>query len=119
MSSLKGRFKTCDLERTQMNGIYNGCVILDSTRVYSPLTSVRRNLFLGAQAGVFAIGNAYDKVDQKKFGPMNLMSWTEESDDHGNEKAVGSGMIFGIKASRFNSKNHGCMVMTAYAASHG
>lgn len=100
-------------------GVYNNIIIKDSTRIYSPISSVRRNLFLGAQAGVFAIGNAYDKIDQKKFGPNNMMSWYEESDDYGNEKGVAAGMIFGLKACRYNSKNNGAIVMTAYAASHG
>ena len=99
------------------NGVYNKILIFDSNRIYSPSTSVRRNLFLGAQAGTFAIGNAYDKIGQKKFGDLP-MSWVEDLDDYGDKKGVAAGMIFGIKATRYNSKNYGCMVMTAYAAAH-
>jgi len=101
------------------NGVYNGVIIFSSSRNYNPTGSVRRNLFLGAQAGVFAVGNAYDKMDQKKLGNDNMMSWYEESDDYGNEKGIAAGMVFGMKTCRFNSKNYGAMVMTAYAASHG
>jgi N4-gp56 family major capsid protein len=100
------------------NGVYNKCIIFDSTRLYNPTGSVRRNLFLGAQAGVFAIGNAYDRIGQRRAGKDNMMSWYEEIDDYGNEKGVAAGMVFALKACRFNSKNHGAMVMTAYAASH-
>jgi len=101
------------------NGVYNNVIIDNSTRIYSPTSNVRRNLFLGAQAGVFAIGNAYKPIVQKRVGKDNLMSWYEEVDDYGNETGVAVGMVFGIKACRFNSKNHGCMVITSYAASHG
>ena len=99
------------------NGVYNKCIIYDSNRIYSPRTSVRRNLFLGAQAGTFAIGNAYDRIDQKKFGDLP-MSWVEDLDDYNDKKGIAAGMVFGIKATRYNSKNYGCMVMTAYSAAH-
>ncbi len=99
-------------------GVYNGVVLFESNRIYSPTSNVRRNLFLGAQAGVFAIGNAYDKLDQRKVGKDNLMSWFEEADDYGNEKGIAVGSIFGMKATRFNSKDYGKIVITSYAASH-
>ena len=101
-----------------VNGVYNKVLIFDSNRIYSPTTNVRRNLFLGAQAGTFAIGNAYDRIDQKKFGDLP-MSWVEDLDDYHDKKGISAGMIFGIKATRYNSKNYGCMNMTAYAADHG
>ncbi len=100
-------------------GVYNKTILFESSRIYSPSTSVRRNLFLGAQAGVFAVGNAYPKRRQKIMGPDNMMSWAYDTDDYGNEEGVAAGMIFGMKACRFNSKNFGAMVMTAYAAAHG
>jgi len=99
------------------NGVYNKIIIYDSNRIYSPVTNVRRNLFLGAQAGAFAIGNAYDNIGQKKFGNLP-MSWVEDLDDYHDKKGIAAGMIFGIKATQYNSKNYGAMVMTAYAAAH-
>ena len=101
------------------HGVYNGVVIDESTRVYSPATNVRRNLFLGAQAGVFAVGNAYDKISQRKSGSDNMMTWVEELTDYDNEKGIAAGMTFGMKACRFNSKNFGAMPITSYSASHG
>ena len=100
-----------------MNGVYNKVIIYDSNRIYSPRTSVRRNLFLGAQAGTFAIGNAYDRIDQKKFNDLP-MSWVEDLDDYNDKKGIAAGMVFGLKATRYNYKNYGSMVMTAYSASH-
>lgn len=99
-------------------GVYNGMILYESTRIYSPVTSVRRNLFLGAQAGVFAIGNAYKMLEQRKVGKDNLMSWYEEVDDFGNENGIGVGAVFGMKACRFNSKDFGKIVISSYAASH-
>jgi len=102
---------------TGANGVYNKILLFDSNRIYSPRTSVRRNLFLGAQAGTFAIGNAFDRIDQKKFGDLP-MSWVENLDDFRDKKGISAGMIFGMKATRYNNKNYGCMVMTSYAAAH-
>jgi N4-gp56 family major capsid protein len=99
-------------------GVYNGIVLYESTRIYSPISNVRRNLFLGAQAGVFAIGNAYKMIEQRKVGKDNLMSWYEEVDDFGNENGIGVGSVFGMKATRFNSKDFGKIVISSYAASH-
>lgn len=99
-------------------GVYNGMIIFESTRIYTPRSNVRRNLFLGSQAGVFAMGNAYSKLQQARVGGDNLMSWFEEVDDYGNEVGVAVGSIFGMKATLFNSKDYGKMVITSYSTSH-
>jgi hypothetical protein len=46
------------------------------------------------------------------------MSWYEETDDYGNEKGIAVGCIFGMKATRFNSKDFGKIVISSYSASH-
>ena len=99
-------------------GVYNGMIIYESTRIYSPIANVRRNLFLGAQAGVFAIGSAYDSIESQRVGKDNMMSWFEQTDDYGNEKGISVGCIFGMKATLFNSKDFGKIVISSYAASH-
>jgi len=99
-------------------GVYNGMVIWESTRIHTPSSNVRTNLFLGAQAGVFAMGNAYDSIEKTRVGKDNLMSWFEEVDDFGNEKAISVGCIFGMNRSRFNSKDYGMIAIYSYAASH-
>jgi len=99
-------------------GVYNGMIIYDSTRIYSPASNVRNNLFLGAQAGVFAIGSAYDSMESQRVGKDNLMSWYEEIDDYGNEKGISVGCIFGVNKSVFNSKDYGLVTIQSYAAAH-
>ena len=95
-------------------GVYNGVILYDSTRIYSPLTSVRRNLFLGAQSGSFAVGNAYDNIDRQKFNDLP-MSWVEDLEDYRDKKGIAAGMVFAVKANRFNNKNFGAMVITCRA----
>jgi len=99
-------------------GVYNGMIIYESTRIYEPTSNVRRNLFLGAQSGVFAVGNAYSKMQQGRSGKENLMSWYEDSDDYGNENGIAVGCIFGMKKAVFNSKDYGTIVISSYAAAH-
>jgi N4-gp56 family major capsid protein len=103
---------------TGAHGVYNGMIIYESTRLFSNVANTYRNLFLGAQAGVFAMGNAYGKLDQGRVGSGNMMSWFEETDDYGNEKGISVGSIFGIKATRFNSKDFGKIVIPSYAVTH-
>lgn len=89
-------------------GEYNGVILHQSE--YIPrvsATGVTHNLFLGAQAGVFAMGNAYDKMDRGRMGGGSFFKYFEERDDHDNEKAVSGASIFGIKKCRFNSADFG------------
>ena len=79
--------------------------------------TVRRNLLLGQQAGVFAVGSAYDKMDEQMYGKLP-MSWEESARDYRNRKGIAVGSIFGTKACIFNSKRFGSMVLTAYAVQH-
>jgi N4-gp56 family major capsid protein len=99
-------------------GVYNNMILFESTRIFEPTSNVRRNLFLGASAGVFAIGNAYNKLAQNSVGRDNLMSWFEDSDDFGNEQAIAVGSIFGMKKAVFNSKDYGVIAISSYAAAH-
>lgn len=99
-------------------GVYNGMILYESTRIYRPVSNVRRNLFMGAQSAVFALGSAYDSLEAQRVGKDMLMSWYEQTDDYGNEKGISVGNIFGMKATRFNSKDFGKIVISSYAASH-
>ncbi|AAL49579.1 unknown [Sinorhizobium phage PBC5] len=56
-----------------------------------------RALFMGRQAGVIAFGSA---------GGFRY-TWTEETKDHGNEPVVASGVINGVKKTRFNNRDYG------------
>lgn len=105
---------------TKANGVYNGIILLESTRIYTPRSNVYRALFLGKQAGVYALGNPYNLVAKKGGnGAESYMTWYEDIDDYGNETGVGIGMCVGIKACVFNSTRLGGMVVTSYAAAKG
>jgi N4-gp56 family major capsid protein len=99
-------------------GVYNGCILYESTRIFSPVANVRRNLFLGAQAGVYAMGGAYDAIERSRVGKDNMMSWYEEIDDFGNEKGISVGAIFGINKSVFNSNDYGLITIPSYSVAH-
>lgn len=99
-------------------GVYNNVILWESTRIHSAVASTRRNLFLGAQAGVFAMGGAYDNIEKQRVGKDNLMSWYEETDDYGNEKGISVGSIFGINKSVFNSADYGLITVPSYAIAH-
>jgi len=99
-------------------GVYEKCILFESSRIYSPSTNVRRNLMLGSQAGVFAQGNAYKKRHQANVGSGNLFRWFEEVDDYGNEEGIAVANIFGMKKTRYNSKDYGCMCMSSYSVLH-
>ena len=99
-------------------GVYNKCILFESHRIYTPTTNVRRNLFLGAQAATFALGNAYDKMEQKKVGKDNYISWVEQEQDYKNKKGLAAGAVFGMQKNVFNSEDFGVATISSYAASH-
>ena len=99
-------------------GVYNNCILYESTRIHTAVANVRRNLFLGAQAGVFAMGGAYDSIEKNRVGKDNLMSWYEEADDYGNEKGISVGSIFGMNKSVFNSHDYGLITVESYSVAH-
>ncbi len=65
-----------------------------------------RALFLGAQAGMVAWGGNGTGVGR--------YSWNEETDDRGNALAITAGAIYGIKKSRYNSKDFGVIAVDTY-----
>lgn len=44
------------------------------------------------------------------------MTWFEELFDYGNQLGVSAGAIFGLKKTRFNSKDFGTIVVPTYGA---
>lgn len=65
-----------------------------------------RALFLGAQAGMIAWGGNGSGVGR--------YTWNEETDDRGNALAITAGAIFGVKKSRYNSKDFGVIAVDTY-----
>lgn len=64
-----------------------------------------RALFLGAHAGIIAWGGG---------GAYGRYSWNEETDDRGNALAITAGAIYGVKKSRYNSKDFGVLAVDSY-----
>jgi len=98
-------------------GIYNGCILHESTRVTtgvdasdgSQVTAVRRAILCGAQAAVAGFGQGHDK---------SSYDWFEQMFDYGNKLGVKAGCISGLKKSRYNSEDFGVVVMSSYAVAH-
>lgn len=97
-------------------GEYNGVILHESTRVTqgvsattTAVTTVRRAVLCGAQAGLMAYGRDTSGGE---------MSWVEELFDYGNQLGVSAGMIAGLKKTRFNSKDFSTIVVASYAAAH-
>ncbi len=82
-------------------------VIHEAFRIPSPASNVRRAVFAGAQAAVFAVGQ---KEDPEK------PNWVEQLFDYGNQLGVAGGMIAGMKKTQFNSADFGTIVLSSYAA---
>lgn len=103
-------------------GTYNNMILFESSRIYSPISNVRRNVLLGAQSGTIGFGNAYNKLLQQQVGSDNMFSWFEEVSDYGNETGVAAGAIFGMKKTRFTiagtARDYGVVTITCYSAAH-
>lgn len=69
------------------------------------LQPAARALFMGRQAAVVAFGSA---------GGFRF-TWNEEEQDHGNEQVISSGVICGVKKTRFNGKDFGMQAIDTYA----
>lgn len=87
---------------------YNGLLISKSERIYSPATNVYRNLLLGAQSAVFAWGGA----GESKSTVMSFVPYTKDAERYVN---IRGGGIFGMKKTRFDSKDFGIVTGSSYA----
>lgn len=101
------------------NAIFKGGLgMINNTVLHSHTSSVRfddfgaganleggRALFMGRQAGVVAFGS----TDGFRF------TWSEKVQDHGNEPVVSSGVIAGVKKSRFGNQDFGVISIDTFA----
>lgn len=72
----------------------------------SGTVSASRALFLGAQAGALAYGQA---------GGVGRFTWVEETKDAGNRVAIYAGVITGFKKTRFNGYDYGVIAVDTAA----
>ena len=99
-------------------GVYNGTILYESE--YIPRNSAggsnpdTQNLFLGKNAGAFALGNAWGAG----VSSPGMFRWAEDTWDYGNVMGIGATAIFGIQANQWNSDRHGCIVVTTDDQAH-
>lgn len=101
----------------ELVGEYNSVLIHRAPRVTNGVNSTtgaavantRRAVLCGAQAAMFATGRDADAGQADKF------TWVEEDFDYGNQLGVSGGSIFGLKKTRFNSKDFGTFVASTYS----
>jgi N4-gp56 family major capsid protein len=97
-------------------GEYNGVLLHRAPRITNGVNSTtgaavantRRAVLCGAQAAMFATGRDTGEGQRDKF------SWVEESFDYGNQLGVSAGSIFGLKKTRFSSKDFATFVASTY-----
>ncbi len=88
---------------------HRNCIRFDDAGAGTDIPATR-SLFMGAQAGLIAYG---------QNGTPQRYSWNEDKDDRGNALAITAGAIFGIKKTRFNSKDFGIIAVDSYCPTPG
>lgn len=96
---------------TRAIGSYHGVMIHESEFVPS-VGNIRQNLFLGKQAGSFAMGNAFDKGDRSSMGGGGYFNWVEQRGDYRNKKGVGVASVFGMQKNTWNGEDFGVLKLT-------
>lgn len=94
-------------------GVYNGVVLIESSRVTQGVhgseaeEDVRRPVLCGAQAAVLGWGRV--------GGTPERFKWVEKVFDYDREQGIAASMIWGLKKSRYNSKDYGTIVIPRFA----
>ncbi len=97
-------------------GEYNNVILHEALNIPTGCDSTtaapntRRAVFCGAQALGFARGGVGKMKDR--------MTWVEKEFNYDAQLGIQAKMIFGIKKSRFNSKDFGTIVVPTYAVAH-
>lgn len=100
-------------------GEYNGVIIHESVHIQQGLDSTsgasvsntRRAVFCGAQAACVAYGGENKSA---------VSRYREEMFDYGNQLGISAGLIWGVKATTFNStQSHGRIVIPTFASDAG
>lgn len=99
-------------------GEYMGVVLRENEDVTTGVNSttnvevstVRRAILLGAQAGVIGFSSRYDKTTPYK--------WVEEEFDYGRELGISAQGLMGLKKTQYNSTDFGVITVSTYAAPH-
>jgi N4-gp56 family major capsid protein len=100
-----------------MFGFWNGMAIKIWQYLPYGITAgatVRHAILVGKQAVAVAFGNAFDSLDQEKYGKDFVFAFVpREQSDYGNIKGVSAGAVFGMQRIMFNGATHGCIRATS------
>lgn len=102
---------------TDALGEYNGVILKKANHITqgvnsstdAAISTVRRAVLLGAQAGVIGYG--------KGNGPSTY-GWNEELIDHKRKLEVSLMCMYGMKKTQFDSQDFGVVTVSSYAAKH-
>jgi N4-gp56 family major capsid protein len=98
-------------------GSWNGMVIHVSNYLPFQAANVANAVLCGKQAAVVGFGNAFDTLDQERYGKEFVFSWQERSQtDYNNIKGVAASAIFGVNRNIFNSDSHGVILLKTTSA---
>jgi N4-gp56 family major capsid protein len=98
-------------------GHWNGLIVHVSNYLPFAAANVAHGVLVGKQAATVAFGNAFDTLDQERYGKEFVFSWTERSQtDYNAIKGVSAGAIFGVKRTIFNSDSHGVILLKTTSA---
>lgn len=97
-------------------GVWNGCLLVESTRVTqgvnsssgAAISTVRRSPVLGANSLCMGFGRHSSTPDKFK--------WIEKLFDYDNELGIALSFIFGMKRNIFDSESYGSILVSTYAA---
>lgn len=118
LAALQGGERTNNPIYTGAIGEYDGVVFRENEDVVpgmnsttgAEITTVRRALFLGAQAGAIGFSSKYSKSSPYK--------WVEKTFDYERELGVSVQGLMGMKKTRFDGQDFGSIVVPTYAAAH-
>jgi N4-gp56 family major capsid protein len=101
---------------TEALGVYNGVILVESTRVMTfsdygagGNVNAARALFLGAQAACVSFGKGYD---------YDGFKWVERKWDFEAKYAVSATCLWGMKKTVFNSEDFGVIAVDTAATAH-
>jgi N4-gp56 family major capsid protein len=100
-------------------GMYNGVILRESEHVtpgvnsstLASISTVRRAVFLGAQAAMIGFGSDFNKG-------VGAYKWVEETFDYRRGLGVSVQSLIGLKKTVFNSVDFGVITISSYAAAH-
>jgi N4-gp56 family major capsid protein len=96
-------------------GVWDGCLIVESTRVTpgvnsstkAVISTVRRAVFCGAQAATIAWG--------RTGGDPGSFVWEEERFGYGRQRGIAASALVGLKKNRYNSQDFATIVISSWS----